>query len=53
MKAHVSENSFIWVRAQSGNTYVCKAGSLSDPKNASEEELRKHCMDESQRPDNA
>jgi hypothetical protein len=52
MKAHVSENNFIWVKAKSGNLYVCKTGSV-DPSSASEEELRKHCMDESQRPDNS
>ena len=53
MKAHVSENSFIWVKAQSGNLYVCKAGAVADPRNATEEELRKHCMDDSHRPDNS
>jgi hypothetical protein len=26
---------------------------IADPQNASEEELRKHCLDESQRPDNS
>ena len=52
MKAHVSENNFIWVKAKSGNLYVCKTGSV-DPRSASEEELRKHCIDESQRPDNS
>ena len=53
MKAHVSDNSFIWVKAESGNLYVCKAGAVVDPKNVSEEELRRHCMDESDRPDNS
>jgi hypothetical protein len=53
MKAHVSNNSFIWVKADSGNLYVCRTDALADPKHASEEELRKHCMDGSERPDNS
>ena len=53
MKAHVSNNSFIWVKAESGNLYVCKVGAIADPSQASEEELRQHCMDESSRPDNS
>ena len=52
MKAHVPNNSFIWVKADSGNLYVCRADAIADPSNATEEELRQHGVDESLRPDN-
>jgi hypothetical protein len=38
--------SYIWVRDSNGNTYLCPKGSLKDPKNFTEEEL-KECVDES------
>jgi hypothetical protein len=39
----------IWIKAQSGETYLCPAWMKKD---ASEEELRKHCVSESQNPQN-
>lgn len=52
MKPHISKNQRIWVKSKKGNVYVCPAGSLLDPENASERELQQHCLDDSRRPDN-
>ncbi len=42
----------IWVRSKSGSTYMCPAGALAKPEEASEAELRRYCIDESQNPQN-
>ena len=39
-----------WVKSESGSTYLCPAG--QDFSNASDEELRAHCVDESFNPQN-
>ena len=39
-----------WIKAESGNTYLCPTG--EDFSNASEDELRARCLDESQNPQN-
>jgi hypothetical protein len=39
-----------WVKSESGTTYLCPAG--EDFSNASEEELRDRCVDESHNPQN-
>lgn len=41
-----------WVNAESGNIYLCPAGALKDPESASEEELMKYCVSESENPQN-
>lgn len=53
MKAYISKNQRVWIKSKSsGNVYVCPIGALPNPESASEEELRKHCLDDSRRPDN-
>jgi hypothetical protein len=39
-----------WVKAESGNTYLCPAG--EDFRNMSEDELRSRCVIESHNPQN-
>ncbi len=39
-----------WVKAESGNTYLCPAG--EDFRGASESELRARCVNESHNPQN-
>jgi hypothetical protein len=41
-----------WIKAESGNTYLCPTESLKRLHNPSEEELRTHCVDESLNPQN-
>ena len=42
-----------WVRSQkTGESYLCPLGVLEDPKNASEEDLRRSCVVESENPQN-
>ena len=45
--------SYSWIKSkESGRSYLCPVGSVKDPGNASEEELRQHCVDESENPQN-
>jgi len=42
-----------WIRSEeTGESYLCPVGVLEDPNNASEEELRRYCVVESQNPQN-
>ena len=51
MKAHTSNNSFSWVKSESGELYVCSLDVVKKHKGKlSEEELRRLCIDESSRP---
>ncbi len=52
MTNYISKNQRIWIKADSGNVYVCPANLGKDPKEMSEQELRQHCLDDSDRPDN-
>jgi hypothetical protein len=52
MKPHISKNQRKWIKSESGNVYVCPLNELPHPEEASEEELRAHCLDDSRRPDN-
>lgn len=52
MKPYKAAQSFVWVQSESGNTYICPTGALKDPKNATEEELQRSCIDESSNPQN-
>ena len=54
MKTHKTEEhelkgrqGFEWIKAKSGNTYLCPVGSIVDKTKAIEEDLRKVCVDES------
>lgn len=45
--------SYSWIKSrESGRSYLCPAGSVKDGAHASEEELRKLCVDESENPQN-
>ncbi len=41
-----SRESYIWVKDESGGTYLCPKGSVKDANHVSSEEL-KECVDES------
>ena len=41
-----------WVKADSGTSYLCPAGSFERLTNPTEAELKKICVDESQNPQN-
>lgn len=44
---------FQWIRSkQSGRTFLCPVGSISNKEGASEEELIARCVDESENPQN-
>ena len=49
MKAFRFAPQTVWIKSESGETYLCP--SWVD-KGASEEELQKHCMSESENPQN-
>jgi hypothetical protein len=42
-----------WIKAQSGNTYLCPVDALDRLNDPSEEQLRQICLDESSNPENA
>ena len=44
--------SFKWIKAESGTTYVCPVEAIKGRSNLSEEELSSVCMDESLNPQN-
>jgi hypothetical protein len=44
------ELSVKWIKAQSGNTYLCPVDALKRLANPSEEQLRTICVDESENP---
>lgn len=53
MKARQSNNQRIWVKSKdSGNVYICPVGALTEPREASEDELQARCLDDARRPDN-
>jgi len=41
-----------WVKAESGNTYLCPVSSLDRLKNPTEEQIKMICVDESENPQN-
>ena len=41
-----------WIKAKSGNTYLCPVDSLSKLESPTEDQLRTICVDESQNPQN-
>jgi len=46
-------SGYEWIKSKtSGVSYLCPMGSISNKDKASESELRKHCIDESQNPQN-
>jgi hypothetical protein len=41
-----------WIKAESGNTYLCSVKDLKKHPNPTEDELKSICVDESQNPQN-
>ena len=41
-----------WIKAKSGNTYLCPVKALDRIKNPTEEQLKVICVDESKNPEN-
>jgi hypothetical protein len=56
MSEHNERNQkpgFTWVKSrESGRTFLCPIGSISNPEEASEVELCAACLDESENPQN-
>ena len=53
IRATKSNLGYSWVQsASSGATYLCPAGSAGSLRSASDEELRRVCVDESNNPQN-
>ena len=52
MTHYVSSNQRIWIKSDSGNVYICPANLDKSPNDMTEQELRQHCLDDSDRPDN-
>lgn len=46
------ELSLKWIKAKSGNTYLCPVAALERIGNPSEDQLKLICVDESQNPQN-
>ncbi|MGD8394343.1 MAG: hypothetical protein PVF43_02580 [Candidatus Eiseniibacteriota bacterium] len=41
-----------WIRAESGTSYLCHAAALDGIEHPTEEDLRRHCVNESENPQN-
>jgi hypothetical protein len=52
MKEFKRELSVKWIKAKSGNTYLCPVDALKRLDNPSEEQLKTICVDESENPQN-
>lgn len=46
------ELSLKWIKAKSGNTYLCPVAALGRINNPSEDQLKMICVDESKNPQN-
>ena len=51
-KPFKKELSVKWIKADSGNTYLCPVNALDRLGNPSEEQLKTICVDESKNPQN-
>ena len=51
-KEFAKEIGVKWIKAESGNTYLCPVASLERLDNPSEADLKTICVDESQNPQN-
>lgn len=50
MKSYTPAKNFVWIQGQSGEGYLCDSTVISGDENVSEDELRKHCIGDSERP---
>ena len=53
MNSYKKDLGYKWVKATSGNTYLCPVDSLKEMSNPSEDDLRSICVDESMDPQNS
>ncbi|UCG52298.1 MAG: hypothetical protein JSW58_01730 [Candidatus Latescibacterota bacterium] len=51
-KIYKQELSVKWIKAESGNTYLCPVTALERLKDPTEEQLKMICVDESANPQN-
>ena len=51
-KVHKKELAVKWIRAESGNTYLCPVAALDRFNKPTEEQLKMICVDESKNPQN-
>ncbi len=51
-KVEKKELSVKWIKAESGNTYLCPVSALNRLDNPTEEQLKMICVDESENPQN-
>ena len=49
-KAYKKELSVKWIKAKSGNTYLCPVDAVKKIQNPTEEQLKLICVDESMNP---
>ena len=48
-----TKQGFEWIKSEkTGTSYLCPVGSIKDKANASDEDLKKVCVDESANPQN-
>ena len=48
-----SKSGFEWIKSKkTGTSYLCPLGSIKDKENATDEDLKKVCVDESNNPQN-
>jgi hypothetical protein len=53
MAEEKSKKGFEWIKSEkSGVSYLCPVGSIKDKDNATEEDLKNACVDESMNPQN-
>jgi hypothetical protein len=51
-KTRKSSIAMKWVKAESGNTYICNVDALKGIENPTEEDLQRLCVSESENPQN-
>ena len=52
-KGKDTKKGFEWIKSgKTGNSYLCPVGSIKDKKTATDEDLKKVCVDESNNPQN-
>ena len=51
-KVEKKELAVKWIKAESGNTYLCPVSALNRLENPTEEQLKLICVDESENPQN-
>ena len=52
MSKQARELGVKWIKAESGNTYLCPVNAVDELSDRSDESLKKICLDESQNPHN-